>query len=250
MSTSRKSLPLDLGRGILTGMAERFYINSDLSMGPVALDGPEAHHLANVSRIRPGGLVRLFNGDGNEYQASVIEVTRKSVRLAVSAVTASHRELPHALAIACPLPKGDRAQFLIEKLTELGVTAFIPLLTQRTVTDPSPNRLEKLNRYVIEASKQCGRNVLMRIEHPSHWKTFVNRTDLPNDRRIADPSGSAISSAAPGPRAFAIGPEGGLTGDEREMGKKSGWSLVSLGPRILRVETAAIAMAVVASTGV
>jgi 16S rRNA U1498 N3-methylase RsmE len=196
MSTSRKSLPLDLGRGILTGMAERFYINSDLSMGPVALDGPEAHHLANVSRIRPGGLVRLFNGDGNEYQASVIEVTRKSVRLAVSAVT------------------------------------------------------EKLNRYVIEASKQCGRNVLMRIEHPSHWKTFVNRTDLPNDRRIADPSGSAISSAAPGPRAFAIGPEGGLTGDEREMGKKSGWSLVSLGPRILRVETAAIAMAVVASTGV
>ena len=76
-------------------------------------------------------------------------------------------ELSDRLEVAAPLPKGDRAQFLVEKLTELGVTSFVPLKTARSVVEPREAKREKLQRYVIEASKQCGRNVLMRIEPPS-----------------------------------------------------------------------------------
>src|ERR1700686_2802766 len=84
-------------------------------------------------------------------------------------------DLPFKLEVAAPLPKGDRAQFLIEKLTELGVTSFVPLQTKRSVIDPRESRIEKLQRSVIEASKQCRRNVLLRIESPVSWEHYVDR---------------------------------------------------------------------------
>src|SRR5262245_8562482 len=140
-------------------MSERFYINCPLSPGLVELDGPEARHLATVCRLRPGDAVTLFNGDGLEYPARVTQVGKKQVSVEVLAVESPQRELGFPLVVAAPLPKGDRAQFLIEKLTELGVTNFVPLSTARSVVHPRETKIEKLERYVIEASKQCGRNV-------------------------------------------------------------------------------------------
>src|SRR5256885_10592445 len=113
-------------------MAERFYVSSPLAPGAVELDGPEAHHLAVVCRLRPGDAVCLFNGDGREYPAVVERVERRSVDLRVTSVEAPPRELPFRLEVAAAMPKGDRAQFLIEKLTELGATAFVPLKTARS----------------------------------------------------------------------------------------------------------------------
>src|SRR5256885_12162754 len=101
-------------------MAERFYVSSPLAPGAVELDGPEAHHLAVVCRVRPGDAVCLFNGDGREYPASVVEAGKRRVSLEVTAAEAPARELGFRLEVAAPLPKGDRAQFLLEKLTELG----------------------------------------------------------------------------------------------------------------------------------
>src|SRR5688572_14473533 len=143
-------------------MSRRFYVDWPLTPGPLDLEGPEAHHLAAVSRLRAGDEVILFNGDGREYPARVVAAARRAVRLDVLGVESPERELPFTLEIAAPLPKGDRAQFLIEKLTELGVTTFTPLLTARSVIDPGEGKREKLERYVIEASKQCGRNALMK----------------------------------------------------------------------------------------
>src|SRR5437870_4845422 len=150
-------------------MAERFHVNCDLGPGPVDLDGPEAHHLAAVCRVRPGDRVCLFNGDGREYPALVTNIARRSVELDVQGSEQPERELPHELWVAAPVPKGDRAQFLVEKLTELGATRFIPLRTARSVVVPGESKREKLQRYVIEASKQCGRNVLMTIEPATDW---------------------------------------------------------------------------------
>src|SRR5262245_14164676 len=137
-------------------MSERFYVNCPLGPGPVELHGPEAHHLASVCRLRPGDRVCLFNGDGREYPAQVVEAGKRAATLEVSEVRSPERELGRRLVVAAPLPKGDRAQFLVEKLTELGATSLVPLRTRRSVVHPGEAKYEKLERYVIEASKQCG----------------------------------------------------------------------------------------------
>ncbi len=162
-------------------MADRFYVNCLLGAGAVIVDGPEAHHLAHVCRVRPGDLICLFNGDGREYPACVKTVSRREVAVEVLAVETPQREIGHRLEVAAPVPKGDRAQFLLEKLTELGATAFIPLQTARSVVHPRQAKLDKLQRYVIEASKQCGRNVLLRVEPLTEWSQFVHRNDLPRE---------------------------------------------------------------------
>src|SRR3954467_11605747 len=119
------------GRPILANMADRFYVNSPLAPGPVVLTGPEAHHLAAVLRARPGTAVCLFNGDGAEYPANVVEVHKREVVLDVTGRSTLLRELPHRLEVASALPKGDRGDFLVEKLTELGATRLVPLRTRR-----------------------------------------------------------------------------------------------------------------------
>src|SRR5438874_7817109 len=101
-------------------MSERFYVNLPLTIGPFMLDGAEAHHLASVCRLRPGNEVCLFNGDGHQYPARITHVARREVTLEILAVESPERELPFTLEVAAPPPKGDRCQFLIEKLTELG----------------------------------------------------------------------------------------------------------------------------------
>jgi 16S rRNA (uracil1498-N3)-methyltransferase len=234
-------------------MAERFYVNCPLQPGLVGVEGPEAHHLAVVCRVRPGDPVRLFNGDGREYPARVAEVARRRVTLDVLGIEAPRRELGFRLEVAAPLPRGDRAQFLVEKLTELGATAFVPLRTARSVVHPRDTRLDKLHRHVIEASKQCGRNVLMTVGPLAEWETYCRRGDLPATRRLAHPGESqaivdgrlrmADWNAPHSGLALAVGPEGGFTNEEVVLARSVGWQVVGLGPRILRVETAALVLA-------
>ena len=223
-------------------MADRFYVNCPLAPGPVRLEGPEAHHLAVVCRLRPGDAVCLFNGDGREYPAEVREAGKRAVTLEVRAVEAPARELPFRLEIAAPLPKGDRAAFLIEKLTELGVTAFTPLQTVRSVVHPREAKLDRLARHVIEASKQCSRNVLMEVRPLTELAEFLRREGLPSRKLLAHPEGSPMAPAAQDVAA-AVGPEGGFTDEEVEAAREAGWTAVGLGPRVLRVETAALVMA-------
>ncbi len=225
-------------------MADRYFIDTALSLGVVDLDGPEAHHLATVCRVRPGDAVCLFNGDGHEYPARVVEVAKRSVTLEVTAVESPPREVGYRLEVAAPLPKGDRAQFLLEKLTELGVTSFTPLQTVRSVVQPREAKLEKLQRHVIEASKQCGRNVLLQVQPLIEWKTFCESPVLPPLRLMAHPNAErGTQSAERGDIVFAVGPEGGFTEEEIAQALAAGWRPVTLGPRILRIETAALALA-------
>jgi 16S rRNA (uracil1498-N3)-methyltransferase len=229
-------------------MSERFYVPQPLTEGAmVELEGAEAHHLATVCRLGPGDAVYLFNGDGNEYAARVLEAGRHQARLEVTARAAPPRELPFELEVAAPLPRGDRARFLVEKLTELGARRLTPLATRRSVVQPRETRREKLQRYIIEASKQCGRNRLMEIGPFTDWPTYC--TALAAERKVlAHPGGSAGNPAAlavPAGASLAVvvGPEGGFTDEEIELARSAGWQLLDLGPRILRVETAALVLA-------
>lgn len=231
-------------------MADRFYTNSALAPGLFSLAGPEAHHLATVRRFHAGDQVVLFNGDGHEYPAEVAAVGRKSIELMVLRIDTIDRELPFRLQVAAPLPKGDRGDVLVEKLTELGATDFFPLRTQRSVVDPRAAKLEKLRRVVIEASKQCGRNVLMSIHPLTAWPDHCRRRDLPERRFLAHTGADQALTRGTGDAAcLAVGPEGGFTEAEVELGRAAGWQMVTLGPRVLRVETACLALASLFSLG-
>jgi 16S rRNA (uracil1498-N3)-methyltransferase len=222
-------------------VSDRFFFDGPLGPGEVLLDGPEAHHLAAVRRFAAGDIVTLFNGDGHEYPARIIDVGKKRVTVHLADALSPDRELGFALHIASALPKGDRGDFLVEKLTELGVTDFTPLVTERGVVRADEAKAEKLRRAVIEASKQCGRNVLMRVHPPARWLDWCGRQA--GRRLIADPGGAAGNFAPAGEETVAIGPEGGFTGAEVEAGMAAGWGRLSLGPRVLRVETAALVAA-------
>jgi 16S rRNA (uracil1498-N3)-methyltransferase len=231
-------------------MSERFYVNWPLAPGEVVLEGPEAHHLAAVCRIRPGDEVCLFDGDGLEYPARVLSAARRRVTLEVAVPLVPARELASPVEVAAPLPRGDRAAFLLEKLTELGVTSFVPLRTRRSVVHPRETKLDRLLHHVIEASKQCGRNVLLQVHPLADWESYCRLGNLPPLRLLAHPGSLspthlATLSQCPAPAgiAFAVGPEGGFTDDEVEVGQAAGWRCVDLGPRILRIETAALVLA-------
>lgn len=225
-------------------MSDRFYTSQPLGPGEFVLDGPEAHHLSAVRRFTAGDRVTLFNGDGFDYPAEVAAVGKKSVALTVFEPSLSGGEVGFPLVVASAVPKGDRADYLIEKLTELGATRFVPLVTARSVVVP---RIEKFARAVIEASKQCGRNVLMAVESPAKWCEFAARPDLPMRLILHPHSGGPIrdipSDAVRSGVVVAVGPEGGFDPDEVSTAVANGWRAVTLGKRILRVETAATAAA-------
>jgi 16S rRNA (uracil1498-N3)-methyltransferase len=225
-------------------MAERFYTPDRLGPGEYHLSGTEAHHLTTVRRFSPGDRVVLFNGDGNEYAAEIIAVGKKSCSLDILSASPVDRELPFPLVIASALPKGDRADYLIEKLTELGVTRFIPLITSRSVVAPKESVVDKFARAVIEASKQCGRNRLMAVDRPRKWREFLDSTG-PGSRILLhpDPGAPQLTAAMGVGSTIAVGPEGGFSDEEVRQAIAAGWRVSSLGSRVMRVETAAVAAA-------
>jgi 16S rRNA (uracil1498-N3)-methyltransferase len=229
-------------------MAERFYVEQPITGRTIVLVGGEAHHLAHVLRAKPGDHVVVFDGYGAEVAAQVAEIKRQTVELTVVERRDADRELPVRLTLGVALPKGERQRWLTEKLVELGAAELVPLVTQRSVAQPTPAVLERLRRCVVEASKQCGRNRLMTISPPRPWDEFLLRADTTALRCLAHPGSpplALLSSTTPvRPHAIlAVGPEGGFTEFEIDLARSAGWQCGSLGSRILRVETAAVALA-------
>jgi 16S rRNA (uracil1498-N3)-methyltransferase len=234
-------------------MSERFFSPHPITAGCMMLDGPEAHHLLHVMRASVGDEVTLFDDSGAEFKATVETLRRADAELRIVERREIDRELPFALVVGVALPKGDRQKWLVEKLTELGATTLVPLITERCVAQPAAAAVERLRRSVIEAAKQCGRNRLMKIAEPKAWSEWIiggepESSQPPAGRRlIAHPSGSPLNDlnlSNPASTQITIGPEGGLTDNEVAAAVAAGWQSVSLGARILRVETAAVALSV------
>jgi 16S rRNA (uracil1498-N3)-methyltransferase len=203
-------------------------------------------------RAKAGMQVVVFDGSGAEWQAQVTRVGRTEVELELSVRREVDRELPCELTLAVALPKGDRQRWLVEKAVELGVKRMTPLTAARGVAQPGDRSLTRLRRTVVEASKQCGRNRLMEITAPMSCSDLFGST-LPIGalRALADPIGtqslasllSKYGEPALTALTFAVGPEGGFTDDEIEIARLRAWPIIDLGPRILRVETAALYLA-------
>jgi 16S rRNA (uracil1498-N3)-methyltransferase len=225
-------------------MSERFYVESPIGDSRTAqLVDAEAHHLVKVMRAAVGSDVTLFDGSGCEFLARVSGMGRTSVELEILQRRQVDRELPFALTLAVALPKGERQKVLVEKLVELGATSLIPLHTRRSVAEATPSALLRLRRQVIEASKQSGRNRLMQIAEPRDLQSLLR--EPPAGRRLlAHPSGDPVQvGQSAGATTIYIGPEGGFTEEEVTLARASGSEVASLGRRILRTETAAIALA-------
>lgn len=240
-------------------MADRYYVSQPIHGDRVTLVDSEAHHLARVMRAQPGTEVVLFDGTGGEFLGRVEQVTRHEVVLSVGPRIEIDRESTLRLTLGVALPKGDRQRWLIEKAVELGVARLVPIETKRGVAQPAANTLDRLERAVIEAAKQCGRNRLMEIAPPRSWQDFVRAAPASAPRLVAHPASAAEELIAKPaslnkicqPQSMpsgseiwlAVGPEGGLTDEEFQQALTQGWEAVDLGSRVLRVETAALAMA-------
>lgn len=221
----------------------------------VCLQGPEAHHLLHVMRAKQGTFVTVFDGRGAEFLAKVDSTDRRNVVVRIVERRDVDCELDFAITVGCALPKGDRQRFLVEKLVELGVKRLVPLQTERSVARVNKSVCERLRRTVIEASKQCRRNRLLEVTGAVSLAEFLNSfrsVDATDIRWLAHPDGTSLSDArceqshATNEQrdvVFAVGPEGGFSAGEIVAAEQSGWRVVSLGPRILRSETAAVSLA-------
>ena len=212
----------------------------------VTLTGDEAHHLIHVMRVKAGEELILFDGSGAEFGTIIAEVRKKELTTEVRARYVVDRECRRPFTLAVALPKGERQRFLVEKLVELGAAEFLPLEAERSVARAGDAAVGRLERVVIEASKQCGRNTLMRIARPVTSRQLF-QTEAPL-RLIAHPGGASLSEVlknteVTSPVLVAIGPEGGFSESEVTQALSAGWTPIALGPRILRTETAAVAVA-------
>ena len=226
-------------------MSERFFLSMPPRDGRAVLVGDEARHLARVMRCTVGDEVVVFDGSGTSWRARVASIGRDDVMLDMGeAVTASRlTRVPLTLAVA--LPKGERQKWLVEKLTELGVERLVPLATTRGVAEATPAAVERLSRGVVEACKQCGRDGLMQIGGPKGVAEVVGGTGGGAVLLVADRDGAPLQEIATAGNLVValVGPEGGFTAEELATVEAAGGRRVSLGPHVLRVETAAIALA-------
>jgi 16S rRNA (uracil1498-N3)-methyltransferase len=199
-------------------------------------------------RLNAGDEVILFDGSGSQFAARIDSMGRQQIELAVLERQEIDVELRGELTVGVALPKADRQRWLVEKLTEIGANRLVPLRTRRSVVHPDEKSLGKLRRTVIEASKQCGRNRLMQIQPLISFEDFLASAPDDADRWLADTHGTTASQeATTRPIYLAVGPEGGFTDDEVMDAKGRGWQTVSLGARILRIETACLVLASLAA---
>ena len=228
----------------------RFYVDQPLvaTDGDLALPPGAARHV-QVLRLQPGDALTLFDGSGPEWQAEVTAMGRSEVRVRLLRAEAAQRELGRAITLAVVMPANDRMDFIVEKATELGAAALQPLMSERSVLRLSGERADKKRAHwqgvAIAAAEQSGRTMPTRIEPVMPLAAWLASLAQPGGewRGLLSPRAAAPLVAFPQQRAlFLSGPEGGLSDAEEDAARARGFAAVTLGPRILRADTAPLAV--------
>jgi 16S rRNA (uracil1498-N3)-methyltransferase len=240
----------------------RFYASPESFEGTtVTLSSSESHHLTHVLRLKAGDEVFVFDGRGFEYRCTVTHCDGKHSRLETSAALTNHVESPLKVTLAQALAKGEKFDFIIQKATELGAASIVPLVTDRSEVrlkgERSSRRRERWERVSLEAVKQCGRRTLVKITDPIGLRQFLDTSFWRADR-LTQPAGKqntpivfAESGGKPAVEELdaavskrevtaLVGPEGGWSENEMALFRERQYRVVTLGPRILRTETAAV----------
>lgn len=239
--------------------ATRLYLDRSLETGlELELEGDEAQYLGRVLRLRVGDSVRVFNGDDGEFVADLAAFAKKSVTLTLGKRVvdpgAASSESPLRLHLVQGISRGDRMDFVVQKTTELGIKRITPVLTRhgmvRLDAARAAKRREHWQRVATSAAEQCGRLRPPLVDAPidlNDW--FGSGRDLDTTQLVLDPFATPDFAAEPPPETklcVLIGPEGGLSDKELGDADAAGFRRVRLGPRILRTETAAIAVTALA----
>lgn len=228
----------------------RFYCPQPLSPG-ATVDLPEAvaHHL-HVVRQQPGDALTLFNGAGGQVRARLVEIGKRRASATVEAHEAVEAELPYPITLVQGLPEGSKMDWIVEKAVELGVTGIVPLAAQRSVVRLSGERADKRLAHwqgvVVSAAEQCGRNRLAEVAPVQDFNRWIAEPAADATRILlsprADASLAAWARATPArATCLLVGPEGGFSAQEEEAALAAGALPLSMGPRVLRTETAGLA---------
>ena len=229
----------------------RFYVpQPQIEKGVLKVEGEEVKHIRKVLRLKAGDEITVFDGLGKEFEGTIVEEGLSSVVIRIQNVYSSKRDSPLEVTLAQSLLKGEKMDYLIQKATELGIQEIIPFLSSRSVPLlEKPRRLKRHHRWeriAIEASKQCGRGVVPKIESLQDYSDML-RMASPNTLRLIlwEREGIKLKEILERSKErkkifFIIGPEGGFSQGEVEEAKRAEFIPVTLGRRILRAETASL----------
>jgi 16S rRNA (uracil1498-N3)-methyltransferase len=220
----------------------RLFVRQPLIEGAVVeLDAAQANYLGNVMRMAAGDELLVFDGSSGEWLARIAEAGKKRMTLMVERKTREPETIPDVWLAFAPV-KRSQTDWLVEKATELGVAKLLPVVTQRTITERV--KLERLQAIAIEAAEQCGRTRLPDLAEPVPLARLLSDRDPERRLYFADEGGGEplANTFQAGASLILTGPEGGFTAEERAFIRAAANSVaISLGPRILRAETAALA---------
>ena len=228
----------------------RFYCPPPLPLsGSFELPPDAAHHASRVLRLREGDAVQIFDGNGNECQGLIAEISGKRVVVGNIAATNTNRESPLQMVLAQAMTSSEKMDWVIQKSTELGVAEIQPLDTERSVARLSAERVEKRiehwQQVAISACEQCGRNILPKLHAPMDIMVWLQQMrEAPITKLILLPQGAASLHAQAKPHGKAvllIGAEGGFTQAESDSALLGGFTSIRMGARVMRTETAAVA---------
>ena len=215
-------------------MSGQYYLDpacSKITGNGAVLGGDEAHHFIRVMRGKAGGEIRLFDGKGLRFRGVVETMGKTEISVRIIETDSTSTESSVRLTVASALPKGDRQKFLIEKLTELGVARFVPLRCERNVSKADAAVLGRFRRWVIEASKQSLRAVLMEIEDEKsleEFDEFSGRKFLPHPVFDTEIGQTVFPNEIVGDVLVAVGPQGGFTPNETAAALRCGFTHMTL----------------------
>jgi 16S rRNA (uracil1498-N3)-methyltransferase len=235
----------------------RLFIRSELRTGQaLALDKEQAHYLGRALRLRPGDGLTIFSAESGEFTATLTSIGKSNAEVAVGAAVVTATESPLKVHLVQGVSRGERMDFVVQKATELGVKRISPVLTEYAMVKLEGSRASKRREHwqkIAEgACEQSGRTRPPLIDEPLPLKTwFGTKTSESDVDLILKPNATTSMASLKAPKTkvcLLIGPEGGFSDSEYEDADVSGFTAVSLGPRILRTETAAIAAVTVAES--
>jgi 16S rRNA (uracil1498-N3)-methyltransferase len=228
--------------------ATRLYCDLALSPGAeVVLPEAAARHAVSVLRLQQGDMLTLFNGEGGEYRARLVAVSKRESRARLLEFHATELESPLRLTLALGISAGERMDYSLQKATELGVSAIAPLATERSVVklagERADKRLQHWQHVVIAACEQCGRNRVPAVAPVQTLYAYLAGVDKSQRLLLLSPQATTPLKRAAAAQAavLLIGPEGGFAPAEHQAAATHGFEAVSLGPRVLRTETAPVA---------
>jgi 16S rRNA (uracil1498-N3)-methyltransferase len=234
----------------------RFFSPQELTVGkPAVISGSDAVHISRVLRLKNGDVIAVFDGRGHAFECRIESVSPDAVTVIVEKDRASNRESQVHITLAQAMLKSKKMDTLVRQATELGVSRWAPFFSERSVPTPDRKRMtarvERWNKISREALKQCGRDIFMEVLPPTTMEEVLKQGQA-CDRKIIFWECESASVETPLPELperihslmVVVGPEGGFSAREVELATSLGYETLSLGPRILKAETAAIAAAV------